>query len=81
MGRDLAGLAALAKQHGVAIGVHNHQGNLGSALWDIAPHIDRLDPQAIGYYFDPRHALVEGGGVGLEGGDAARRAAAEDDLR
>jgi sugar phosphate isomerase/epimerase len=64
MGRDLAGLAALARQHGVAIGVHNHQGNLGSALWDIAPHIDPLDPAAIGYYFDPRHAFVEGGGVG-----------------
>jgi L-ribulose-5-phosphate 3-epimerase len=64
MGRDLAGLATLAKQHGVAIGVHNHQGNLGSALWDIAPHIDPLDPASIGYYFDPRHAFAEGGGVG-----------------
>ena len=64
MGRDLAGLAALAKQHGVAIGVHNHQGNLGSALWDIAPHIDPLEPAAVGYYFDPRHAFAEGGGVG-----------------
>jgi L-ribulose-5-phosphate 3-epimerase len=64
MGRDLAGLATLAKEHGVAIGVHNHQGNLGSALWDIAPYIDPLDPKAIGYYFDPRHAFAEGGGVG-----------------
>ncbi len=64
MGRDLAGLATLAKQHGVAIGVHNHQGNLGAALWEIAPHIDPLDPAAIGYYFDPRHAFAEGGGVG-----------------
>ena len=52
------------RQHGVAIGVHNHQGNVGSALWDIAPHIDPLDPAAIGYYFDPRHAFAEGGGVG-----------------
>jgi sugar phosphate isomerase/epimerase len=64
MGRDLAGLAALASRHRVTIGVHNHQGNLGSALWDIAPHIDPLDPQAIGYYFDPRHAVMEGGGIG-----------------
>jgi L-ribulose-5-phosphate 3-epimerase len=64
MGRDLAGLTALAQRHGVAIGVHNHQGNLGSALWDIAPHIDPLDASSIGYYFDPRHAFVEGGGVG-----------------
>jgi sugar phosphate isomerase/epimerase len=64
MGRDLAGLATLARQHGVALGVHNHEGNLGSALWDIAPHIDPLDPASIGYYFDPRHAFAEGGGVG-----------------
>lgn len=64
MGRDLAGLAALASRHRVTIGVHNHQGNLGSALWDIAPHLDPLDPQAIGYYFDPRHAVMEGGGIG-----------------
>lgn len=64
MGRDLGGLAALAKSHGVAIGIHNHSGNLGSAIWDIAPHVDKLDPQAIGYYFDPRHAIIEGGVVG-----------------
>lgn len=64
MGRDLAGLAQLAKQHGVTIGIHNHERNIGSALWEIAPHVDKLDAQAIGYYFDPRHALIEGGGVG-----------------
>ena len=64
MGRDLAGLAELAKKNGVTIGIHNHQGNVGSALWEIAPYIDKLDAQAIGYYFDPRHALMEGGGVG-----------------
>jgi L-ribulose-5-phosphate 3-epimerase len=64
MGRDLAGLAELAKQHGVAIGIHNHERNIGSTLWEIAPYIDKLDAQAIGYYFDPRHAFIEGGGVG-----------------
>jgi L-ribulose-5-phosphate 3-epimerase len=63
MGRDLEGLATLAKSHGVTIGVHNHQGNIGASVWDIAPQIDKLDAQAIGYYFDPRHALMEGGGV------------------
>jgi sugar phosphate isomerase/epimerase len=62
MGRDLAGLAALAQQHRVTLGVHNHQGYIGGALWDIAPHVERLDARAIGYYFDPRHAVVEGGG-------------------
>lgn len=64
MGRDLAGLAALAARHGVTIGVHNHQGNIGAALWEIAPHMDALDADAIGYYFDPRHAVIDGGGGG-----------------
>lgn len=63
-GRDLAGLAALARQHGVEVGFHNHADYLGASVWDIAPHIDPLDARAIGYYFDPRHAVVEGGGVG-----------------
>ena len=31
-------------------------------MWEIAPAIDRLDPQWAGYYFDPRHAVAEGGG-------------------
>jgi L-ribulose-5-phosphate 3-epimerase len=64
MGRDLAGLADLAKQNNVTIGIHNHYGNVGAVLWEIAPHVDKLDAQAIGYYFDPRHAVMEGGGVG-----------------
>jgi len=64
MARDLAGLAALATECGVTLGLHNHAGNVGSALWEIAPAMDALDPRAIGYYFDPRHALVEGGQVG-----------------
>jgi L-ribulose-5-phosphate 3-epimerase len=62
--RDVTGLAALARDCGVEIGVHNHTGDIGGGIWDIAPHIDTLDPQSVGYYFDPRHAVVEGGGVG-----------------
>lgn len=63
-GRDLADLAALARRHHVELGFHNHADYLGATLWDIAPHIDPLDARAIGYYFDPRHAVVEGGGIG-----------------
>jgi sugar phosphate isomerase/epimerase len=62
MASDLRGLAALASECGVTLGVHNHAGNAGAAIWDIAPHIDALDARAIGYYFDPRHAVAEGGG-------------------
>jgi sugar phosphate isomerase/epimerase len=61
-GQALAGLAALARECGIELGFHNHQSYIGAALWDIAPAMDRLDPRWAGYYFDPRHAVAEGGG-------------------
>jgi sugar phosphate isomerase/epimerase len=61
-GKALAGLAALAADCGIELGFHNHQAYIGAALWDIAPYMDRLDPKWAGYYFDPRHAVAEGGG-------------------
>jgi L-ribulose-5-phosphate 3-epimerase len=61
-GKDLEGLAALARELGIEMGFHNHAAYVGAALWDIAPSIDRLDPKWAGYYFDPRHAVAEGGG-------------------
>jgi sugar phosphate isomerase/epimerase len=60
--RALEGLAALARDCGIELGFHNHAGYIGAALWEIAPAIDQLDPQWAGYYFDPRHAVAEGGG-------------------
>jgi L-ribulose-5-phosphate 3-epimerase len=62
--RDVTNLSTLARDCGVELGVHNHTGNVGGGIWDIAPHIDALDARAVGYYFDPRHAVVEGGGAG-----------------
>jgi sugar phosphate isomerase/epimerase len=62
VGRDLEGLAALARDCGIEMGFHNHAAYVGAALWDIAPAIDRLDARWAGYYFDPRHAVAEGGG-------------------
>jgi sugar phosphate isomerase/epimerase len=61
-GESLAGLAALARDCGIELGFHNHAAYIGAALWDIAPAMDRLDPRWAGYYFDPRHAVAEGGG-------------------
>jgi L-ribulose-5-phosphate 3-epimerase len=61
-GEALAGLAALARECGIEMGFHNHAAYIGAALWDIAPAMDRLDPRWAGYYFDPRHAVAEGGG-------------------
>ena len=64
VGSQLRGLAVLAARTGVQIGFHNHDGNVGGGVWDIVPIMDTLDPKAIGYYFDPRHAVAEGGSVG-----------------
>ena len=61
-GAALEGLAALARDCGIVLGFHNHTAYIGSALWDIAPAMDQLDPKWAGYYFDPRHAVAEGGG-------------------
>ena len=61
-GEALAGLAALARDCGIQLGFHNHTAYVGAALWDIAPAMDRLAPEWAGYYFDPRHAVAEGGG-------------------
>ena len=63
-GRGLAGLAELGRSCGVELGYHNHEGDVGASLWDIAPEIDKLPLQSAGYYFDVRHAVVEGGGIG-----------------
>jgi L-ribulose-5-phosphate 3-epimerase len=61
-GSALSELAVLARDCGIEMGFHNHAGYIGGALWDIAPAIDRLDERWAGYYFDPRHAVAEGGG-------------------
>ncbi len=63
-GRALAGLTELAQSSGIELGFHNHEGYLGASLWDIAPEMDKLPTKWAGYYFDVRHAVVEGGGGG-----------------
>jgi sugar phosphate isomerase/epimerase len=61
-GDALTGLTTLARECGIELGFHNHNAYIGAALWDIAPEMERLDPKWAGYYFDPRHAVAEGGG-------------------
>jgi len=63
-GAELKGLAALGARWGVQLGYHNHAGYLGGPVWDVARVIDGLDPRWVGYYFDVRHAVVEGGDGG-----------------
>jgi sugar phosphate isomerase/epimerase len=63
-GGQLRGLADLSKRHGMRLGYHNHAGYIGGPVWDFAPFIEALDASTAGYYFDVRHAVVEGGDGG-----------------
>ena len=60
----LRSLAALGARHRVRLGFHNHAGYVGGGIWDVAPTIEGLDREWAGYYFDVRHAVVEGGDGG-----------------
>jgi sugar phosphate isomerase/epimerase len=59
---QIASLVSLSKENGITCGFHNHSGDyFGAAVWDTRAAISGLDPNAIGYYFDPAHATIEGG--------------------
>lgn len=60
--RELAGLVQLGRERNVVAGFHNHSGpTIGGALWDSWQVLRPLDPQWIGFYFDPAQATIEGG--------------------
>lgn len=63
--REFAELARLAQDAGVRLGYHNHSGTyVGAAVWDAIAVVDPLPAEWAGYYFDVRHAVVEGGDAG-----------------
>jgi sugar phosphate isomerase/epimerase len=64
---DIRGLAALAQEHKITMGLHNHSGTyVGEAVWDTWEMIRDLDPRWTGFYYDPGHAVIEGGLGGHE---------------
>lgn len=64
---DLAGLARLAAEVGISGGFHNHSGAyVGSNLWDSWLLLQDTPREAVGFYFDPCHATIEGGKSGWE---------------
>jgi sugar phosphate isomerase/epimerase len=63
-GERFRSLVALAQKHGVQVGYHNHSGNIGAPVWDMARVMDGMDPKWAGYYFDLQHATSEGGVAG-----------------
>jgi sugar phosphate isomerase/epimerase len=65
----LRDVAALASEVGIQGGFHNHSDRfLGASLWDIDFILQKVESQAVGLYFDPAHAVVEGGSAGWEMG-------------
>ncbi len=64
---DIRGLAALAAEYKITMGLHNHSGTyVGEAVWDTWEMIRDLDPRWTGFYYDPGHATIEGGLGGRE---------------
>lgn len=62
---NLQGLARLGSELGIRGGVHNHAGNtVGCDLWDSWEALQQVDSSRIGFFFDPAHATIEGGGAG-----------------
>lgn len=60
--RQVDGLAALAQDVGIQGGFHNHSGTyVGAAMWDHWSLVEDIDPNVMGFYFDPYHATIEGG--------------------
>jgi L-ribulose-5-phosphate 3-epimerase len=59
---QVRGLAQFGGKLGVRAGFHNHAGAfVGGAVWDAWEVLQPLDPQAVGFYFDPAQATIEGG--------------------
>lgn len=64
---DLNGLLAYGRPAQMTAMFPNRAGAyVGEAIWDTQTIISDLDPQWIGYYFDPSQATAEGGVAGWE---------------
>jgi len=64
---EVANLMAVGKQYQMAAMFPNRAGGyVGQSVWDAQAIIGDLDPQWIGYYFDPSQATAEGGVSGWE---------------
>ena len=62
-------LAHLSLEIGLQAGFHNHSHNFfGASLWDIDYVLQNVSPRAIGLYFDPAHATIEGNSSGWKQG-------------
>lgn len=62
-------LVGMAAQAGVMLAYHNHSGDyVGAPMWDVLRMLEGQPADATGFYFDIRHATVEGGLGGWQAG-------------
>ncbi|MEX2260938.1 MAG: TIM barrel protein [Bryobacteraceae bacterium] len=58
-------LAKVNRRLGLRAGMHNHSGDsVGCCVWDNIEILQDVDEAAIGFYFDPAQATIEGGKLG-----------------
>ena len=63
--KNMAELAILNRKLNLRAGLHNHAGDsVGCCVWDAAEALQGIDTQAVGYFFDPAQATIEGGKIG-----------------
>jgi sugar phosphate isomerase/epimerase len=63
---DILNLLPLGERSGMMALIPNRAGFVGEAVWDMQTIIGDIDPQWVGYSFDPSHATAEGGAGGWE---------------
>jgi sugar phosphate isomerase/epimerase len=62
---EIAGLMSAGRAAGMAMGLRNVAGdNVGGAVWDTNSMIRGMDPQWVGYDYDPGSATAAGGADG-----------------
>lgn len=60
--KNIAELSDLNGEYKIQGGFHNHSNDFfGASVWDVFHAIKNVPPQTIGAYFDPAHAVIEGG--------------------
>ena len=64
--RDIAGLAAIGRATGIAVGIHNATADyVGGAMWDTNMIIRGMEARLVGYDFDTGYAMAQGGSAGF----------------
>lgn len=65
VGKQLAGLVELGRRYNMQAGFHNHSGpSVGGSPWDGWEVLEPIDAKSLGFYYDPAHAMIEGGKIG-----------------